>query len=142
MGDLRDAPDRRLRLQPSLRLQPLGLHSEGERSVYWSVLPRDLPTGHRSADITFGEVEHIDRYRNEHPDWFSQPAMGVELRKQIKLEVAHSKFVGEPIDVLWIKKTGARWVDRPADSACAEIALNTPPAPAAPSSKGDAVRAE
>jgi hypothetical protein len=79
---------------------------------------------------SFGETAAIEGLPEETPDfWTNGIAEGV--RRLIETEIAaRSEYVGPPVDILRIDKTGARWIQK--KPACTDIDNRLTP-PASPS---------
>jgi hypothetical protein len=96
-----------------------------------SVIPDDCLNNCEGAVVTrfLGESDAIDGLPEETPD-FWKDGLSAGVRRLIETEIAaRSEYVGPPIDIVRINKSGAHWVQRKPD--CAEI-NNRPKAPGRP----------
>jgi len=85
-----------------------------------SVIPDDCLTNCEGAVITrfLGESDAIDGLPEETPD-FWKAGLSAGVRRLIETEIAaRGEYVGPPIDIVRISKSGAQWVQRKPE--CAE----------------------
>jgi hypothetical protein len=108
--------------QPVVHILYLPTESKDAADLKWLSIPRDVPSDKRTATLFLGRHEVIDRFCAEHPGWESDGVIFDRLRELISMEIqAAPQFVGEPIDVLFIDTTGARWIGRTPASKCPDL---------------------
>jgi len=108
--------------QPIVHLLYLPAESRDIADLKWLSIPRDVPSDKTMATLFIGRHEVIDRFRAEHPEWESQGVIFDRLRELIGMEIRTAPhLVGEPIDVLLIDSTGARWIGRSPASKCPDV---------------------
>jgi hypothetical protein len=86
-----------------------------------SVIPDDCLNNCEGAVVTrfLGESDAIEGLPEETPD-FWKAGLSAGVRRLIETEIAaRSEYVGPPIDIVRISKSGAQWVQRKPE--CAEI---------------------
>lgn len=92
-----------------------------------SVIPDDCLDNCEGAVVTrfLGESDAIDGLPEETPD-FWKAGLSAGVRRLIEAEIAaRSEYVGPPIDIVRISKSGAQWVERKPE--CAEINIRQKP---------------
>lgn len=105
--------------QPVVYHLYLPIHSKNIADLKLFSLPQDSPSDRDNIAIFLGRHRAIDRFRTKHPGWVFEDSIYDRLRELIRMEIkASPQMVGEPIDILRIENTGARWIGSSPDSNC------------------------
>lgn len=115
--------------RPLLFVRQFRAAPSGRREPGVSVVPDDCPADCTDAFVikSLGETDAIDGLPEE-TQGFWQGGVAEGVRRLIETEIAaRSEYVGPPVDILRIDKTGAQWVQKKPE--CPGM-LKGPPSPA------------